>query len=132
LATRRRLTRERSGLRSPVEAHYACGRGAKPGGWQRLASILLFLGLWQLSATLAESWLLPDRRRSCTLARVGIGFAIAMAVGVALGIALGRLQWLDRWLHPWMVILLNVPALVIIILSYVRLDLVSGGDDDAA
>jgi NitT/TauT family transport system permease protein len=67
-----------------------------------------------------------------TLARVGIGFAIAMVVGVALGIALGRLQWLDRWLHPWMVILLNVPALVIIILSYVWLDLVSGGDDDAA
>jgi NitT/TauT family transport system permease protein len=59
-----------------------------------------------------------------TLARVGVSFAIAMALGTALGIALGRLRWLDRWLNPWLVILLNVPALVLIILTYIWLGLV--------
>jgi NitT/TauT family transport system permease protein len=63
-----------------------------------------------------------------TLARVGISFVIAMVVGAALGIALGRLRWLDRWLNPWLnpwlVILLNLPALVVIILTYVWLGLI--------
>jgi NitT/TauT family transport system permease protein len=59
-----------------------------------------------------------------TLARVGISFVIAMVVGTALGIALGRLPWLDRWLNPWLVILLNLLALVVIILTYVWLGLI--------
>jgi NitT/TauT family transport system permease protein len=59
-----------------------------------------------------------------TMARVGISFVIAMVVGTALGIALGRLPWLDRWLNPWLVILLNLPALVVIILTYVWLGLI--------
>jgi NitT/TauT family transport system permease protein len=59
-----------------------------------------------------------------TLARVAVSFAIAMAVGSAIGLALGRLPILDRWVHPWLVVLLNVPALVVIILTYVWLGLV--------
>jgi NitT/TauT family transport system permease protein len=59
-----------------------------------------------------------------TLARVGVSFVIAMVIGTALGIALGRLPSLDRWLNPWLVVLLNLPALVVIILTYVWLGLI--------
>jgi NitT/TauT family transport system permease protein len=107
-----------------------------------MASVLLFLGLWQIGAGWAESRLFPGpltvlrsltqealhgpllHHLGITLARVGVSFVIAMAIGSALGIALGRLPRLDRWLGPWLVILLNVPALVVIILTYVWLGLV--------
>jgi NitT/TauT family transport system permease protein len=112
------------------------------GGWQGIASVLLFLCLWQVGSGWAESRLFPGpltvfrslmqealhgpliNHLGITLARVGISFIIAMAIGSVLGIALGRLPWLDRWLNPWLVILLNVPALVVIILTYVWLGLV--------
>jgi NitT/TauT family transport system permease protein len=111
-------------------------------GWQGVASVLLFLCLWQIGAGLAESRLFPGpltvlqslvkevvngallSHLGITLVRVGVSFAIAMTIGTALGIALGRLPGLDRWLNPWLVILLNVPALVVIILIYVWLGLV--------
>jgi NitT/TauT family transport system permease protein len=110
--------------------------------WQGIASVLLFLCLWQVGSGWAESRLLPGPltvfrslmqealhgplidHLGITLTRVGISFIIAMAIGSVLGIALGRLPWLDRWLNPWLVILLNVPALVVIILTYVWLGLV--------
>jgi NitT/TauT family transport system permease protein len=112
------------------------------GGWQGLASILLFLSLWQIASGFAGSRLFPGPisvlqsmiseardggllyHLGITLARVSVSFAISMILGVALGIALGRLPWLDRWFHPWLVILLNVPALVVIILTYIWLGLV--------
>jgi NitT/TauT family transport system permease protein len=111
------------------------------GGWQWIASILLFLCLWQVGAGWAESGLFPGPlavlrslfqevrngallyHLGITLARVCVSFGIAMAIGTALGLSLGRLAWLDRWLNPWLIILLNVPALVIIILTYVWLGL---------
>ncbi|KLK93640.1 ABC transporter permease [Microvirga vignae] len=114
------------------------GRGA----WQGIASVLLLLCLWQIGAGWAESRLFPGPltvlrsltqeaaagpllyHLGITLARVGISFVIAMVIGTALGITLGRLAWLDRWLSPWLIILLNVPALVVIILTYVWLGLV--------
>ena len=112
------------------------------GGWQGIVSVLLFLGLWQAGAAFAHSRLLPGPATvmqslvlevqdgallyhlGVTLARVSISFCIAMVIGSALGLALGRLRWLDRWLNPWLVILLNVPALVIVILTYIWLGLV--------
>ncbi|MGF9757948.1 ABC transporter permease [Microvirga sp. 0TCS3.31] len=112
------------------------------GGWQGIASVLLFLCLWQVGSGWAESRLFPSpvavlhsliqevrdgallHHLGITLARVCVSFVIAMAIGTALGLALGRLAWLDRWLNPWLVILLNVPALVVIILTYVWLGLI--------
>lgn len=112
------------------------------GGWQGIASVLLFLCLWQIGAGWAESRLFPGpllvlqsmiqetrdgallHHLGITLARVGVSFVIAMIIGTASGLALGRLQWLDRWLNPWLVILLNVPALVVIILTYIWIGLV--------
>lgn len=54
-----------------------------------------------------------------TLARVGAAFVIAMAVGMVLGIGMGRAPALDRWLDAPTTILLNVPALVVIVLIYI-------------
>jgi len=42
-----------------------------------------------------------------------------MAIGSAIGIVLGRNQILDRVFDPWVILLLNIPALVIIVLSYI-------------
>ena len=54
-----------------------------------------------------------------TLTRVLIGFSLAMAAGSAIGLALGRSEALDRLVDPWLVILLNTPALVIIMFAYI-------------
>jgi NitT/TauT family transport system permease protein len=104
--------------------------------------MLLFFSLWQAGAMLADSRLLPGpgivlnsligeaqngalfHHLGITLARVGVSFVIAMVIGTALGIALGLWRALDRWLNLWIVILLNVPALVIVILTYIWLGLV--------
>jgi NitT/TauT family transport system permease protein len=109
--------------------------------WRGLASILLLLALWQIGAVLVDSRVFPAPMAvgqslwreirdgallphlGISLARVALSFFLAMVVGVALGLMLGRSPGLDPWLHPWLVILLNVPALVIIILTYVWLGL---------
>jgi NitT/TauT family transport system permease protein len=52
-----------------------------------------------------------------------VSFVVAMLAGTAIGLALGLVERLDHWLRPWLIILLNIPALVIIILSYVWLGL---------
>src|SRR5262245_41903514 len=54
-----------------------------------------------------------------TLARVAAAFIIAMAIGSAIGLAMGRFRIADRLGDPWLVVLLNLPALVIIVLAYV-------------
>lgn len=103
----------------------------------RLLSLALFVALWQICALKLGPRLLPEplvvaqtmleEARSgalldniaATSARVFAGFALAMTLGGTLGVALGRLRWLDRLVDPWLVILLNLPALVVIILCYV-------------
>ncbi len=54
-----------------------------------------------------------------TLMRVALAFALAMVVGSAIGLVMGRYQIADRLGDPWLVVLLNLPALVIIVLAYV-------------
>jgi NitT/TauT family transport system permease protein len=103
----------------------------------RLVSLGLFFALWQIGAWLLGPHYLPEpaavgaaivaEARSgsltfnvgMTLARVIAGFALAMVAGSVLGIALGRIPWLDRLLDPWVVILLNIPALVVIMFAYI-------------
>ena len=46
-------------------------------------------------------------------------FVVAMAIGSVIGLAMGQMPALDRALDPWLIVLLNLPALVIIILAYV-------------
>ena len=106
-------------------------------GWVRIASLLVFLALWQGAAWLLDSAALPppaavfrriiDETRSLalpyhlaiTLSRVAVSFVLAMALGTAIGIAMGRWRRLDLLLDGWLVLGLNIPALVTIILCYV-------------
>src|SRR5436309_12717785 len=56
---------------------------------------------------------------AATLARVAVAFVIAMAAGAILGFLMGRFRTADRLGDPWLIVLLNLPALVIIVLAYV-------------
>jgi NitT/TauT family transport system permease protein len=103
----------------------------------RLISLALLLAAWYAGSHIAGPRLLPepqtvglalvDEARSgalafnlgVTLARVAVAFTIAMALGAALGLAMGRFPIADRLGDPWLVVLLNLPALVIIVLAYV-------------
>ncbi|HEU0222515.1 MAG TPA: ABC transporter permease subunit, partial [Paracoccaceae bacterium] len=58
-----------------------------------------------------------------TLARVVAAFLLAMSIGLGLGILMGRFGRFDRWLDPWLVVLLNLPALVVIVLCYIWIGL---------
>jgi len=103
----------------------------------RLLSLLALLGLWQIAAYLGNPRLLPGPAAvfaamqaqassgalfaalGVTLLRVAAAFVLAMAVGSAIGYAMGRNKLADRLVDPWMVVLLNLPALVIIVLAYI-------------
>ena len=107
----------------------------------RVASLLLLLVLWQIGSVHFGPRLLPpplsvlaamaDEAHSgalfanlaVTLARVAAAFALAMSFGAVIGVAMGRHSALDRIADAWVVILLNLPALVIIVLAYVWIGL---------
>ncbi len=107
----------------------------------RLLSLLLLIAIWQIAATLAASRGLPDplavlatmmqEARSgalffnlgVTLARVVVSFGLAMLFGTIFGVLMGRNQTLDRLGDPWLVVLLNLPALVVIVLAYIWIGL---------
>ncbi|MBF96730.1 MAG: putative aliphatic sulfonates transport permease protein SsuC [Alphaproteobacteria bacterium MarineAlpha9_Bin4] len=54
-----------------------------------------------------------------TLYRVFISFIIAMLVGIFVGILMGNYRRFDAFLDSWNILFLNIPALVLIILSYI-------------
>ena len=56
---------------------------------------------------------------AATLARVAAAFVIAMGLGSAIGLAMGRSRLANRLGDPWLIVLLNLPALVIIVLAYI-------------
>jgi NitT/TauT family transport system permease protein len=103
----------------------------------RLVSIALLLAVWLAGSRMIGPRLLPEPftvlaviakewssgalafNLGVTLARVAVSFAIAMALGTALGLAMGRLALFDQLADPWLIVLLNLPALVIIVLAYV-------------
>jgi NitT/TauT family transport system permease protein len=103
----------------------------------RIASISIFFLIWELSSRFLEVDLLPGPENVfekiieefesnelffhtlITLKRVFLSFIIAMFIGSFFGIFMGRREKLNVFLDDWLVLGLNVPALVIIILSYV-------------
>src|SRR5436305_4985979 len=103
----------------------------------RLASLALFFATWLIGAALAGKEMLPGPvavaeailgeartgalflHLGATLARVLLAFALAMTLGTALGILMGRVRTADRLGDPWLVILLNLPALVVVVLAYI-------------
>ena len=104
---------------------------------QRIGSVALFILVWQVAADAIHSRLLPSASavfvalaEECahgpllfhlgiTLARVAAAFIVAMVIGTAIGIVMGRSRTLDALFDSWLVLLLNLPALVIIVLAYV-------------
>src|SRR6202012_962474 len=53
------------------------------------------------------------------LARVVVSFALAMSLGTAIGYWMGRNRLAERLGDPWLTLLLNLPALVVIVLAYI-------------
>jgi len=115
------------------------------GSWLRtfrsplisVLSVVIFLLIWLIAAEFAQSRLLPGpaavlrymvdeslhgdmlAELGITLWRVIASFVVAMLIGTVIGLAMGQSPALDRALDPWLIVLLNLPALVIIILAYV-------------
>jgi len=103
----------------------------------RLLVAAALLLIWQGAAMLAQSRLLPSllavlqamwaETRSgallinlaITMARVLVAFTISLSLGCAIGIAMGRWRGLDLALDTLVTMLLNLPALVLIVLIYV-------------
>ena len=103
----------------------------------RLLSLALFIATWFVGSWLAGERMLPAPTEvlaavlaeaqsgelflhlGATLARVALAFVLAMTVGAAIGFLMGRVALADRLGDPWLVVLLNLPALVIIVLAYI-------------
>ncbi|MGL4397064.1 MAG: ABC transporter permease [Hyphomicrobium sp.] len=107
-------------------------------GWA-VGSLLTLGAIWHISAGLAQNEYFPTpaavfsvlKREalegalfshiSATLMRVAMAFTIAMFIGGAIGLLLGRFKTADRFFDTWLILVLNLPALVTITLSYVWL-----------
>jgi NitT/TauT family transport system permease protein len=103
----------------------------------RVASLALFIATWYVGSLVAGERMLPapdtvlaavlSEARSgelflhlgATLARVFLAFMLAMTAGTAIGYLMGRVTVADRLGDPWLIVLLNLPALVIIVLAYI-------------
>jgi NitT/TauT family transport system permease protein len=103
----------------------------------RLISLALLIAAWSIGSHFAGPRLLPEPQAvalaimaearsgalafnlGVTLARVAASFLIAMALGTVFGLMMGRHRSVDRLGDPWLVVLLNLPALVIIVLAYI-------------
>ncbi len=103
----------------------------------RLLSLAAFLATWWIAALLAGSTKLPAPpavlatviteaesgalflHLGATLARVALAFVLAMTLGSAIGYLMGRHRLANRLGDPWLILLLNLPALVVIVLAYI-------------
>jgi NitT/TauT family transport system permease protein len=103
----------------------------------KLTPLLLLILAWQLGSSFAGTNLLPaplavvsvigaEMRSGAlfinlaiTLARVAIAFGLAMVLGTALGVIMGRHKTINQLCDPLLIVLLNLPALVVIVLAYI-------------
>jgi NitT/TauT family transport system permease protein len=103
----------------------------------RLLSFAMLIAIWWCAALFAGDAKLPAPpavlavmiteaksgnlfyHLGATLARVALAFTLAMALGTAIGILMGRVRLADRLGDPWLILLLNLPALVVIVLAYI-------------
>jgi NitT/TauT family transport system permease protein len=104
----------------------------------RLASLALLIAVWFAGAQYAAdervlpgpqavALMMAEEARSgalafnlgATLSRVAIAFTLATLIGSAIGWVMGRYRAADRFGDPWLIVLLNLPALVIIVLAYI-------------
>lgn len=108
----------------------------------QLLALFVLLTLWWIVAGIAQDPLLPtpgavggaiEKEWSegrlipnllMTLQRVVISFVSAMLIGGLIGVIMGRFRLLNRIFDPLLIMLLNIPALVVIILLYIWFGLV--------
>lgn len=104
-------------------------------------SVAAFFGLWLLGTWTIGPRLCPSPyavfsfivretasgelpyQLGVTLARVVSAFVLAMAIGTAIGLLMGRNRLANTVLEPWLILLLNAPALIIIVLAYIWIGL---------
>lgn len=107
----------------------------------RAASILAFFAVWWMATLLLGPRLCPGPlvvlsfavkeimngdllyHLAVTLGRVAAAFILAMSVGIASGIAMGRSKVTNALAEPWLILLLNAPALILIVLAYIWIGL---------
>ena len=103
----------------------------------KLLSFILLIIFWLIMASILDIETLPSPievffklhkdlsngsllyHLSITLYRVLVSFLLAMLIGVTIGILMGNSRQINNILDSWNIIFLNIPALVLIILSYV-------------
>lgn len=111
------------------------GKNAQLSIW--FISLAALLVIWIVCSWYAQSRTLPSPLQvvsaifteastgelffhlGATLARVVAAFGLAMVIGSVIGIVLGRNETLNAIFDPWVILFLNIPALVIIVLSYI-------------
>jgi NitT/TauT family transport system permease protein len=108
----------------------------------RAGSVALIAAAWTIAAALAnDPQLLPGpvpvaRKMAseaangelwihlfATLMRVLAAFVLALATGIAAGMLMGRNRTANSWLDTLLVLMLNLPALVVIVLCYLWIGL---------
>lgn len=121
-----------------LRALIAALRGA-PGylwsGWGSLASLLLFVALWEVGAALYGPLILPDPRATLSLLagwwgghtlwqelaitarRALAGLALAIGVGSALGLLAGLSMTASMMARPWVTLLLGTPPIAWLVLA---------------
>lgn len=100
-------------------------------------SLLLLFFLWELLSFFSDKSIFPSLiiilktllneisdgelffHLGMTMYRVLVSFLVAMAVGICIGILMGNNRKIDQFLDIWNILFLNLPALVLIILSYI-------------
>jgi NitT/TauT family transport system permease protein len=115
--------------------------GKTKGSLFKLTPLVLLLLVWQLGSRVASPGMLPSplavlsilgaEARSgalflnlaITLVRVAASFTLAMVLGTLLGVAMGYNKTIDRLCDPLLIVLLNLPALVVIVLAYIWIGL---------
>ena len=119
----------------------AARRGPRPIFGLRLLGFGVLLLLWIAVSTFSAGSVLPNPlavlaslsaeiasgelwiHLGATLGRVGMAFVLALAIGSALGIWMGMRERADQALDGLLIVMLNLPALVVMILCYVWLGL---------
>ena len=103
----------------------------------KLASLAVFLIAWEIIGRIVDSRLFPPASDvvvamwretadgpllaslAITLLRVAAAFLVSMILGTLVGLAMGSSRQLDMIFDSWLTILLNLPALVLIVLIYI-------------
>ena len=118
-------------------------RGASFGIYAyRLASFSALIGVWWCAAVVVrDPYRFPGplsvaafalhavttgvmlSALAITLARVAAAFVMSMSIGIVIGMVAGRSRPADALIDPWLVVAINLPVLVVVVLTYIWLGL---------